>query len=107
MPRFLHFTKQTIKNLNSLVPSRTKHTDDYPTGLLSFKNSRKLARWRKSDEPKKRQATLEFIALADLDSISLEGTKIVDAKGDERGVDGRQTLETGAADLGHGKMGML
>ena len=105
MPQFLKLTKQTFKNLNSSVPARTKHTEDYPTGLLRFKGSRSPGRWHKSNEPTVRRLTQEYISLGDLHSTSLntiEASERVDAKGDGRRVDGLQALETGTVDLDGG-----
>ena len=52
-----------------------------------------------------RRLPQEYIPLGDLHSTSLntiEASQKVDAKGDERRVDGRQASETGTADLGGG-----
>ena len=105
MPQFLKLTKQTIKNLNRSVPARTKHTEGYPTGLLRFKDSKSPGRWHKSNEPTVRRLTQEYIPLGDLRSTSLntiEASQQVDAKGDERRVDGLEASETGTANLGGG-----
>ena len=105
LPQFLKLARQTMESLNSSVRSRNKHTEEYPTSLLTLKDSRSLGRWHKSDEPPVRRVTQEYIPLADLHSASPHNGKEsqkLNAKGDERRFNGRQTSETGTADLGGG-----
>ena len=105
LPQFLKLARQTIESLNSSVRSRTKHTGDYPTSLLTSKDSRNLGRWHQSDEPPVRRPTQEYIPLADLHSASRHISKVtqkLNAKGDERRFNGPQTSEKGTADLGGG-----
>lgn len=94
-----------MEDLNSLVRSRTKPTEDSPTSLLTSKDSGSLGRWHKSDEPLVRRPTQEYIPLADLycasPHIGTESQKL-NAKGDDRRFHGSQTSGTGTANLGGG-----
>ena len=94
-----------MENLNSSLRSRTKHTEDSPTSLLTSKDSRSLGRWHKSEEPLVRPPAQEYIPLADLHRASPhtgKGSQRLNAKGDDGRFHGRQNLETGTADLGGG-----
>ena len=105
MPQFLRLSKKTIENLNISVRSRIKHTENFPTGLLSFKNSTSPVRWHKSDDLTMRRPNEEYIPLADVPCVSLhtnDETQNLNAKGDERRFDGPQTSDIGAAELGSG-----
>ena len=72
---------------------------------MTLKDSRSLGRWHKSDEPPVRRPTQEYVPLADLRSASphiRKETQNLNARSDERSLNGGQASEIGTADLGGG-----